>query len=140
MICSKRELAFIIPKKKNHLSTIFIQVAEKYQLITASWKSYKCVRFISRFQMVRPRHMGIALRHAQKDENNNAVVGNDVLLYDTTNCIINMPAGKLVVLQGLDDYIIVEDSNALLICRKSDEQEIRRFVSDIKNKKGENFI
>ncbi len=48
-----------------------------------------------------------------KDENNNAVVGNDVLLYDTTNCIINMPAGKLVVLQGLDDYIIVEDSNAL---------------------------
>ena len=76
----------------------------------------------------------------KKDENNNAVVGNDVLLYDTTNCIINMPAGKLVVLQGLDDYIIVEDSNALLICRKSDEQEIRRFVSDIKNKKGENFI
>jgi len=54
----------------------------------------------------------------KKDENNNAVVGNDVLLYDTTNCIINMPAVKLVVLQGLDYYIIVEDSNALLICRK----------------------
>jgi len=76
----------------------------------------------------------------QKDENNNAVVGDDVMLYDTNNCLVNMPKGKLVVLQGLDDYIVVEEDNALLICRKNDEQEIRKFVSDIKAKKGEKFI
>ncbi|MBE0637858.1 MAG: mannose-1-phosphate guanylyltransferase [Bacteroidales bacterium] len=76
----------------------------------------------------------------EKDEYKNAVVGDDVMLYNTSNCIINMPKGKLVVLQGLDNYIVVEEDNALLICRKDDEQEIRKFVGDIKTKKGEKFI
>jgi mannose-1-phosphate guanylyltransferase len=76
----------------------------------------------------------------KKDENKNAVVGENVLLYETTRCIVNVPKDKLVVLQGLDDYIVVEDDNALLICRKEDEQQIRKFVSDIKTKKGEKFI
>jgi mannose-1-phosphate guanylyltransferase len=76
----------------------------------------------------------------KKDENKNAVVGKNVLLYDTTKCIVNVPKEKLVVLQGLDDYIVVEDDNALLICRKEDEQQIRKFVTDIKTKKGEKFI
>lgn len=76
----------------------------------------------------------------EKDENKNAVVGDNVLLYDSKNCIINLPKEKLVVLQGLDDYIVVEDDNALLICKKKDEQQIRTFVNDIKNKKGEKYI
>jgi mannose-1-phosphate guanylyltransferase len=76
----------------------------------------------------------------KKDENQNTVVGDEVMLYDTSNCIVNMPKGKLVVLQGLDDYIVVEDDNAMLICRRNDEQEIRKFVTDIKAKKGEKYI
>lgn len=75
-----------------------------------------------------------------KDVNLNAVSGDSVLLYDTKNCIINMPKDKLVVLQGLDNYIVVEDNNALLVCRKEDEQQIRTFVNDIKNLKGEKYI
>ncbi len=75
-----------------------------------------------------------------KDENKNAVVGDNVMLYDTKNCIVNLPKDKLVVLQGLDDYIVVEEDNALLVCKKKDEQQIRSFVNDIKNKKGEKFI
>jgi len=75
-----------------------------------------------------------------KDVNLNAVSGDSVLLYDTKNCIINMPKNKLVVLQGLDNYIVVEDNNALLVCRKEDEQQIRTFVNDIKNLKGEKHI
>lgn len=76
----------------------------------------------------------------QKDENKNVLSGDGVLLYDTHNCIISMPNDKLVVLQGLDDYIVVERDNILLICRKPDEQQIRTFVSDIKNNRGEQFI
>jgi mannose-1-phosphate guanylyltransferase len=75
-----------------------------------------------------------------KDDNTNAVSGDSVLLYDTKNCIINMPKDKLVVLQGLDNYIVVEDNNSLLVCRKEDEQQIRTFVNDIKNLKGEKYI
>lgn len=75
-----------------------------------------------------------------KDEAANALVGNNVMLYDTTRCIINIPEGKLVVIQGLDDYIVAESDNALLICKKSEEQQLRKIVNDIKLSKGEEFI
>lgn len=76
----------------------------------------------------------------KKDENMNAVSGNNVLLYDSKNCIINMPKDKLVVLQGLDGYIVVENKDALLVCKKEDERQIRTFVNDIKSNKGEKYI
>ena len=75
----------------------------------------------------------------KKDENENAVVGDNVMLYDTRNCIVNVPKDKLVVLQGLDDYILVEEDNTLLVCRKQDEQQIRQFVNNVKAEKGEHY-
>jgi mannose-1-phosphate guanylyltransferase len=75
-----------------------------------------------------------------KDDLGNAVVGKNVMLYDSKNCIVNMPKEKLTVLQGLEDYIIVEDDHILLICRKSDEQHIRQFVNDVMIEKGERFV
>ncbi len=76
----------------------------------------------------------------QKDEQGNSVIGRNVMLYDTENCIVHMPEDKLVVLQGLNDYIVVEDNNTLLICRKEDEQKIRQFVQDVKLEKGEKYV
>ena len=75
-----------------------------------------------------------------KDDNRNAIDGKNVLTYDTRNSIIHMPSEKLVVLQGLDDYIVVEDDDVLLVCRKKDEQQIRQIVSDIRMQKGERFV
>lgn len=75
-----------------------------------------------------------------KDDNSNAVVGNNVMMYDSRNCLVNMPKDKLVVLQGLDNYIVVEDNGILLICRKGDEQQIRQFVNDVMIDKGEKFV
>jgi mannose-1-phosphate guanylyltransferase len=75
-----------------------------------------------------------------KDTGQNAVIGQNVMLYQTTNSVINVPDEKLVVLQGLDDYIVVESDSILLICRKKDEQSIRQFVNDVKLEKGENFV
>lgn len=83
---------------------------------------------------------GSLYEHMKQDENKNAVVGKNVMLYDTKNCIVQMPKNKLVVLQGLDDYIVVESDNVLLICRKEDEQHIRQFVNDVKLNKGEKFV
>jgi mannose-1-phosphate guanylyltransferase len=76
----------------------------------------------------------------EKDQNDNAVVGDNVLTYNTKNCIVNVPEEKLVVLQGLDDYIVVEDDGTLLVCRKEDEQQIRQFVNDVKIEKGEKYV
>jgi mannose-1-phosphate guanylyltransferase len=76
----------------------------------------------------------------QKDENQNAVMGQNVMIYDSTNCIVNVPDDKIVVIQGLDGYIISESDSALLICHKEQEQQIRRFVNDVKMFKGEEFV
>jgi mannose-1-phosphate guanylyltransferase len=83
---------------------------------------------------------GSLFENRQKDSNNNTVVGKNVMMYDSTNCIINMPNDKVVVLEGLTDYIVVESDNVLLVCRKADEQQIRQFVNDIRLEKGEKFV
>ncbi len=75
-----------------------------------------------------------------KDGNGNAIMGNNVMTYDTTSCIINMPKDKVAVVQGLDDFIVAEDDNILLICKKKDEQQLRDIVNDVKIKKGDQFV
>lgn len=75
-----------------------------------------------------------------KDDNGNVVTGKKVMMYDTKKCIIHVPKDKLVVTQGLDDYIVVEEDNMLLICRKEDEQMIRQIVNDVKMDKGDEYV
>ena len=74
------------------------------------------------------------------DERNNGVIGSNVKLYNSSSNIVNVPKDKLVVLQGLDGYIVVESNNTLLVCKKDDEQQIKQFVADIKREKGEDFV
>jgi len=78
--------------------------------------------------------------HLKQDEEGNAVVGKNVMLYNAKNNIVSVPKDKLVVLQGLEDYIVVESNDSLLVCRKEDEQMIKQFVTDIKLSKGEKFV
>ena len=83
---------------------------------------------------------GSLYTHINKDENKNALVGKNIITYDCNNCIVQVPKDKLVVLQGLEDYIVVENEGVLLVCKKQDEQQIRNFVNDVKVSKGEKFV
>lgn len=83
---------------------------------------------------------GSLYTHLDKDENQNTVTGKNVFLYNSKNCIVNIPNDKLAVLHGLDDYIVVESNNVLLVCKKEDEQKIKDFVNDVRMKKGEDYI
>lgn len=82
---------------------------------------------------------GSIYTHLPQDENKNAIVGESVLMYDSSNNIVNVPKDKLVVLQGLDDFIVVESDKILLVCKKQDEQKIKQFVNDIKLIKDDSF-
>lgn len=82
---------------------------------------------------------GSLYTHLEMDENDNGVIGSNVMLYNSSDNIVNVPDEKLVVLQGLDGYIVVESNNTLLICKKDDEQQIKQFVADVKRDKGTNF-
>lgn len=83
---------------------------------------------------------GSLYTHIPHDKGNNALVGKNVMQYDCRDCIVHVPKEKLVVLQGLEDYIVVESDNTLMICKKQDEQQIRNFVNDVKVQKGDKFI
>jgi len=83
---------------------------------------------------------GSLYESSNKDIQGNAVSGKNVMLYNSKNCIVNMPTDKLVVLNGLDGYIVVESEGILLICKKEDEQQIRQFVNDVRMNKGEEFV
>ncbi len=63
-----------------------------------------------------------------KDNNNNTVVNATVILENASNNIIRSEAKKLVIIDGLDDYIIVDNENVLLIYPKSKEQDIKRIT------------
>lgn len=62
-----------------------------------------------------------------RDNAGNAVIGPDIRLYESQNCIIHTSQEKRVVVQGLDGYIIAEKDNTLLICRMEEEQRIKEF-------------
>ena len=77
---------------------------------------------------------GSLYTHLNLDKNLNAVQGSNVFLYDSADNIVKIPEKKLVVLQGLNGYIVVENDDILLVCKKEDEQQIKEFVADVKKK------
>lgn len=70
---------------------------------------------------------GSLLEQSKKDLYGNCLIGNDINLYDSYNCIVHTLSEKQVVIQGLDGYIIAENDNRLLICKLSEEQRIKQF-------------
>ena len=78
---------------------------------------------------------------AEKDGEGNAAIPQEkVILYDSANCMVNVPGEKLVIIQGLQDYIVVEANNTLLICPRSQEQNVKKVVADVKQKFGTVYI
>jgi len=76
----------------------------------------------------------------QRDYLGNAVAGKNVMIMDATKCMVHAEDGKLMVLQGLDDFIAVDTKDALLICKKEKEQEIKDFVAEVKRNKGDKYL
>jgi mannose-1-phosphate guanylyltransferase len=77
---------------------------------------------------------------SQRDSDNNAQLHCKTLYIESTDNIVAMSDDKLVVIQGLDDYIVAESDNVLLICKKSEEQRIKHFVTDVKFRYGDEYV
>lgn len=71
---------------------------------------------------------GSLYTHLDKDVNGNAVLGNEVHLFESEDCIVNIPNNKTVLLQGLIGYIVVEANGILMVVKKEDEQKIKSYV------------
>lgn len=81
-----------------------------------------------------------AWENMEKDYLGNAVAGKNVVIIDATKCIVHADDKKLVLLQGLDDFIVVDTEDVLLICKKEKEQEIKEYVAEVKRNKGDRYL
>ncbi|MCB0757973.1 MAG: NTP transferase domain-containing protein [Flavobacteriales bacterium] len=75
-----------------------------------------------------------------KDANANAGTSRTVRVYDGRNNMVHVQDDRLVVLQGLEDFIVVSTPDALLVCRKHDEQKIKGIVQELTKEAGEKYI
>lgn len=83
---------------------------------------------------------GSFYQHARKDRYANAKPDEGCYAYDTRSCIISLPKGKAAVISGLKDYIVVDTEDVLMICPRAEEQNIRKFIDEVKYNEGEKFI
>ena len=77
---------------------------------------------------------GSLYSHLELDEYKNSIQGNNVMMYDSSDNLVKVSDDKLVVIQGLQGYIVVENEGTILVCKKEDEQKIKQFVADLKQK------
>jgi len=81
-----------------------------------------------------------AYENIEKDYFHNAVGGDNVMVIDAVKCMVHVPKNKLVLLQGLEDFIVVDTDDVLLICKKEKEQQIKDYVAEVKRNKGDKYL
>ncbi|MFN7119296.1 MAG: mannose-1-phosphate guanylyltransferase [Saprospiraceae bacterium] len=74
------------------------------------------------------------------DAQGNVVQGGDVMLYQVNNCLVRAPKDKLVVIKGLENYIVIDEPDVLVIHPLALEQEIKQITEQVKQQKGEKYL
>ena len=83
---------------------------------------------------------GSAYENLEKDYHENAVAGHNIILFDSFKNMVHSSNDKLILLQGLEDFIVVDTADALLICKKDNEQAIKEYLAEIKRNIGDKFL
>jgi len=82
---------------------------------------------------------GSVYDHIDKDYLDNGIQGK-AMIFESSNNMVRIDNGKkLVVLHGLEDYIVVDTEDVLLICKKEQEQEIKSIVKEVRKEHGDTF-
>ncbi|MBQ7952464.1 MAG: mannose-1-phosphate guanylyltransferase [Alistipes sp.] len=82
---------------------------------------------------------GSLYQHSRKDKYANAKPAEGCYTYDTRNTIISLPQNKVAIINGLRDYIVVDTEDVLMICPRSEEQNIKKYIDEVKFNQGDKF-
>lgn len=82
---------------------------------------------------------GSLYQNAQKDEWGNTDEGN-TFTFDTHNCVIKVPNDKIAVIEGLDEYIVIDTEDVLMICPKKNEHNVKKFIDSVRFARGDEFV
>ena len=83
---------------------------------------------------------GSVYQHSRKDRYANTIPAEGCYLYDTRSSIVSLPAGKIAVISGLKEYIVVDTDDVLMICPRAEEQNIKKFIDEVKFHNGDKHI
>lgn len=75
-----------------------------------------------------------------KDTNRNAIVGGKTVFRQAKGNMVKTQTHKKVIIQGLQDFIVVEKDGVLLICPRKDDQDIKQIMQDAKDNFGEDYV
>jgi mannose-1-phosphate guanylyltransferase len=78
--------------------------------------------------------------HSLVDNGGNSLIRGEIFSYENEGNIFNISPGKIAVLQGLKDFIVVDSEDVLLIVKKEEEQNIKQYLEDVKNSTKEKFL
>ena len=94
-----------------------------------------------RVRLERRGDLGSLYQHARKDRYANAKPEKGCYTDENTrSCIVSLPEGKVAVINGLKEYIVVDTEDVLLICPRSEEQNIKKFIDEVKYNEGDKHI
>lgn len=75
-----------------------------------------------------------------KDDNENVVPNSNVVSYGARRNAIMVPEDKTVIVEGLDDFVVIDDDNLLVICPRGNAPMWRKYVNDAQMNLGEDFL
>jgi mannose-1-phosphate guanylyltransferase len=115
-------------KEQSHVNQCF-ETCEDISIDFAVMEKAKNVKIVlADFDWSDLGTWGSVYTHLEKDFNGNAVIGGTVQMIDSHNCIVNLPDSKIALIQGMNDYIIVESDDKLLILNQKDEQKLKDYL------------
>ena len=126
-VIDKMALSFNTKKEKDTIQELF-PTCEKVSIDYAVMeKSPNIYVLTGEFGWSDLGSWGSLHQQMNKDEMNNAIVGENIRLFDCKNCVVHVSNENTTVLQGLDGYIVAEKGGRLLICQLQEEQRIKEF-------------
>lgn len=127
LFCSDLDLYFT-ENEQEYVNTAFKE-AENISIDFAVMENAKNVSVVlADFDWSDLGTWGSLYEHLEKDHHGNTKDNCSVRLIDAHDCLIKLPGKKEAIIQGLDDYIVVDTSDKLLILKKADEQNLKTYL------------
>lgn len=127
------------PREKEAIATIYSETRPISIDFGVMEKASNVYVHCSRFGWSDIGTWGSLYEYSEKDDAGN-VRSATSQLYNTSGCIVKAPDDKLVILEGLEDYIVVDTDDVLFVCPKENEQNIKKYIEDIKFSKKDRYI
>ncbi|MBR2637600.1 MAG: mannose-1-phosphate guanylyltransferase [Bacteroidaceae bacterium] len=150
-------LSKLLPEMMNELETVFAELPNRDERRRRVYEIYTSFPNASMDSAVMERADNVFVQVGEfgwadigtwdtlygtlpKDMDGNVIMHSHAMMYNSHDNVISLPEGKLAVVQDVDGLLIVDAGNVLMVCKKGNEGDIRKFLNDARMKMGDDYI